>query len=185
MDWETDGQPLLTRGEAAWYSAHEKEALQLFQQLLDKFPERPEGYNKMGVVAAQHRQFDEAQRWFQRAVACDPEHAPALANLGNVYFERGEYAEAMAEYNRALYYDDNCIPAHKGMAAVLRKQGRVRDSIHHLKQGDRLAVRGRRPPPPGSQRAGTGHQRRFRLEYLYWGGIGIALLYVLSRVMHR
>ena len=185
MDWETDGKRLLTRAESAWYSANEKEALQLFQQLLDKFPERPEGYNKMGVVAAQRRQFDDAQRWFQRAIACDPEHAPALANLGNVYYERGRYDEAMAEYNRALYYDDHCIAAHKGMAAVLRKQGRVRDSIHHLKQGDRLAVRGRRSPPAGSQRAGAGRDHRFRLEYLYWGGIAIALLYVLSRVMHR
>lgn len=184
MDWETEGRGLLDRGESAWYAGHEPQALAAFQQLLDNFPDRPEGYNKMGVVAAQHRHLDEAMQWFQRALGCDAEYAPALANIGNLYFERGQYDEAVAQYGRALYYDDGCIPAHKGMAAVLRKRGQVRDSIHHLKQGDRLAVRGRRPPPAGSLRSGAARGRRFRFEYLYWGAIAVGVLYALSRVVH-
>lgn len=186
-DWETEGQPVLERLEAAWRLAREGETLQLAQKLLDDFPDRPEGYNKMGVLEAQHKHFDEAQAWFQRALAVDPEHAPALSNLGNLYFERGMYDEALAQYGLALYHDGNNIQAHKGMAAVLRKQGRVRDAVYHLKASDRLAIRGNRAQssilPSFSVQQSS--RRRFRVEYLYWGIIGVALLYVLSRITHR
>jgi tetratricopeptide (TPR) repeat protein len=185
-DWDTEGRPVLERGEAAWRVAREPEALAMFQRLLDEFPERPEGYNKMGVVEAQHKHFDVAQKWFQRALAVDPDHAPAMANLGNLYFERGMYDEALAQYGLALYHDANCIPAHKGMAAVMRKQGRVRDSVHHLKQSDRLAVRGPRPASPFALGGGTSSpRRRFRLEYLYWVALAVAVVYLLARVAHR
>ena len=185
-DWDTEGRPVLQRGEAAWRVAREPEALAMFQRLLDEFPDRPEGYNKMGVVEAQRKHFDLAQQWFQRALAVDPDHAPAMANLGNVYFERGMYDEALAQYGLALYHDSNCIPAHKGMAAVMRKQGRVRDSVHHMKQSDRLAVRGTRPASPLGIGGGTSSSRRgFRLEYLYWVAIAVAVVYLLSRVAHR
>jgi tetratricopeptide (TPR) repeat protein len=186
-DWETEGQPVLDRLEAALRLARESETLQLIQKLMHDFPDRAEGYNKMGVVEAQHKHFAEAQSWFQRALAVNPDYAPAMANLGNLYYERGMYDEALAQYGLALYHDGNSIQAHKGMAAVLRKQGKVRDAVHHLKASDRLAVRGNRAQssflPNFSVQPGP--RRRFRVEYLYWGIIVVALLYVLSRITHR
>lgn len=110
-----------------------------FRQLIARYPERPEGYNKMGVVSAETGQLDEAERYFLEALHRDRMHAPALTNLGNVYFERGQTDQAIQHYALALQSDPEYPPAHRNLAAAYRKQGNLSASVSHLKRSRRFS----------------------------------------------
>ncbi len=74
---------------------------------------------------------------FRQSLELDPKFAPALTNLGNVFLERGNAEEALRLYEEALTYDPNYSSAHHNMAAALKKLGRIRPMVQHLKDAQK------------------------------------------------
>ncbi len=138
--WRAEGRDKLDKANEAWRNGRREDAERLFNELIDQFPDRPEAYNKLGVILAELGSLDLAERWFRTALSVEQDYPPALTNLGNILLERGKTDEAMAYYGLALEKNPDYAQAHRNLAVALRRQGDLRGSVRHLKQGERLAV---------------------------------------------
>lgn len=61
------------------------EAVDVFQQLTEDFPELPEPYNNLAVMLAARGDLDQAKVALERAIRALPNYALAQENLGDVY----------------------------------------------------------------------------------------------------
>jgi len=73
------------------------EALVVFQQLTEDFPEVPEPYNNLAVLYAARGDFERARLALEGALRANPGFAAAHQNLGDVYAQL-----AQISYQRAL-----------------------------------------------------------------------------------
>ncbi len=188
-DWDAIGQKLLVEGTYAWQTGHREEALEKFQELVDRYPDRPEGYNKLGVILAQKGSLEDAEQYFLTALAKDRMHAPALTNLGNIYLERGELETAVKHYTLALSIDGEYAPAHRNLSVAYRRLGRLNQSVTHLKRSQRLetqrqrdefraerAVRAGQAPPKPTRSRPRG------ISMVWWLLLAAIAVYFIIRV---
>ncbi|MDL2337368.1 MAG: tetratricopeptide repeat protein [Pseudomonadota bacterium] len=73
------------------------EALLVFQQLTEEFPELPEPYNNLAALYAARGEFEKARMALDGALRANPGFAMAHQNLGDVYAQL-----ARLSYQRAL-----------------------------------------------------------------------------------
>jgi len=99
---------------------------------------RAEALNQIGVLQALQAEPDGARVSFQTALEGDPQHYRALTNLGNLLLEGGNAHAAEEHYRRALLLEPEYAVAHNNLAAALRKQKRVHESVRSLKQSQKL-----------------------------------------------
>ena len=72
------------------------QAMQVYTELTQDFPELAEPYNNLGVLQAANNDIDLAQRSFELALRADPQHALAHENLADVLLR-----QAQRHYQRA------------------------------------------------------------------------------------
>ncbi len=63
------------------------QAIREFETFLEKWPDDPRCYNKLGVCYASLRDFVKAKSYLEKALALDLEYAEPYNNLGNIYLE--------------------------------------------------------------------------------------------------
>jgi tetratricopeptide (TPR) repeat protein len=78
---------------------------------------------------------------FKLALLADPKHYRALTNLGNIELERGEVKQAIERYREAIRLAPEYATAHNNLAAALRRDGRLSESVTAFKRSQRLAVK--------------------------------------------
>jgi Tfp pilus assembly protein PilF len=73
------------------------EAMAIFTQLNQDYPELPEPYNNLAVLYAGQGQFDKARTALEMALRTNPSYATAHENLGDVYMQLAgqSYAKAL------------------------------------------------------------------------------------------
>jgi Tfp pilus assembly protein PilF len=73
------------------------EAMAIFAQLNQDYPELPEPYNNLAVLYAGQGQFDKARTALEMAIRTNPSYATAHENLGDVYMQLAgqSYAKAL------------------------------------------------------------------------------------------
>jgi Flp pilus assembly protein TadD len=77
-----------------------KEAIQVFTELTQDFPELPEPYNNLAVLHAAQGNYDMARMALEMAVRARPGYATAHENLGDIYARM-----AGQSYDRAQQLD--------------------------------------------------------------------------------
>lgn len=73
------------------------EALVIFQNLTEEFPELPEPYNNLAVLYAASGDFDKARTALEGAIRANPGMAVAYLNLGDVYAQLARQAYQKAQ----------------------------------------------------------------------------------------
>ena len=73
-----------------------EQAMQVYTELTQDFPELAEPHNNLGVLQAANNDIDLAQRSFELALRADPQHALAHENLADVLLR-----QAQRHYQRA------------------------------------------------------------------------------------
>jgi tetratricopeptide (TPR) repeat protein len=86
------------------------EAMAIFAQLNQDYPELPEPYNNLAVLYAGQGQFDKARTALEMAIRTNPSYATAHENLGDVYMQI-----AAQSYAKALQFE----PRNAGIPAKL------------------------------------------------------------------
>jgi len=76
------------------------EAIAVFTELTQDFPELPEPFNNLAVLYANQGQYDEARSALEMAIRTHPSYATAHENLGDVYAKLASQA-----YDKALQLD--------------------------------------------------------------------------------
>ena len=75
------------------------EALEVYQQLCEEYPELPEVHNNLGVMLASNGQLDEAKREFELALRNNPLYTIAHENLGDILLHLARRSYLNAEKN--------------------------------------------------------------------------------------
>ncbi|MDP1675048.1 MAG: tetratricopeptide repeat protein [Burkholderiales bacterium] len=78
------------------------EAIRVFTELTQEYPELPEPYNNLAVLHASQGQYDKARAALEMAIRTHPSDATAHENLGDIYAKMASQA-----YDKALQLDKN------------------------------------------------------------------------------
>ena len=76
------------------------DAIKVFTELTQDFPELPEPYNNLAVLYASQGQYDKARSALEMAIRTHPSYATAHENLGDIYAKMASQA-----YDKALQLD--------------------------------------------------------------------------------
>jgi len=76
------------------------DAIKVFTELTQEFPELPEPYNNLAVLYASQGQYDKARNALEMAIRTHPSYATAHENLGDIYAKMASQA-----YDKALQLD--------------------------------------------------------------------------------
>ena len=76
------------------------DAIKIFTELTQEFPELPEPYNNLAVLYASQGQYDKARAALEMAIRTHPSYATAHENLGDIYAKMASQA-----YDKALQID--------------------------------------------------------------------------------
>ena len=91
------------------------DAIKVFSELTQDFPELPEPYNNLAVLYASQGQYDKARASLEMAIRTHPSYATAHENLGDIYAKMASQA-----YDKALQLD-------KGNTAAQTKLNLIKD----------------------------------------------------------
>jgi tetratricopeptide (TPR) repeat protein len=89
------------------------EAIAVFSQLTEDYPDLPEPYNNLAVLYAQQKQYDRARQALEMAIRTHPAYAVAYENLGDVYAKLASQA-----YDKALQLDSANAAAQNKLALI-------------------------------------------------------------------
>jgi tetratricopeptide (TPR) repeat protein len=89
------------------------EAIKVFSDLADDYPELPEPYNNLAVLYAAQGQYDRARNSLEMAIRTHPSYATAHENLGDIYAKMASLA-----YDKALQLDQGNTSAQTKLALI-------------------------------------------------------------------
>lgn len=135
---------MATRMDRLWQVAHqslrEKKYLRAEKALLTilRVDERNStAYNRLGILYAKQRAYDDAIECFEIAQSLDP-NASSLHNVGLIYFETGNYAKAALAFEQALEMESGVAARYIAYAKVQEKMGHDAKMIEALENAIRL-----------------------------------------------
>jgi tetratricopeptide (TPR) repeat protein len=76
---------LLSEGAALLQDGRFERARKAFQEAVQRDPQRPEGYNGVGVTFYARGDLDEALAWYKRSLEADPRFGDAFYNMACIY----------------------------------------------------------------------------------------------------
>lgn len=92
------------------------DAMAVFTQLTQDYPELPEPYNNLAVLYAARSQFDKARAALEMAIRTNPRYAIAYENLGDVYARL-----AAQSYDKAVQLDATTRASVDPKLALIRR----------------------------------------------------------------
>lgn len=90
-----------------------QEAIKVFTDLTDDYPELPEPYNNLAVLHAAQGQYERAKQSLEMAIRTHPSYATAHENLGDIYAKMASLA-----YDKALQLDESNVSAQTKLALI-------------------------------------------------------------------
>ena len=84
-----------------------QEAENIFQQILNKYPNQPVALHMMGLIAHQVGKNDAAVDFMTRSIEVKPDYTEAYNNMGAALQLLGRSEQAIASYNKALALSPN------------------------------------------------------------------------------
>jgi tetratricopeptide (TPR) repeat protein len=98
------------------------------------YPTSVEGYNLLGIIYAEEKDYTNAQAAFQKALAIEPTSTKSHNNLGNTYVAQGKLDLAEREFRKVLRAHPDNRDANYNLALVLMAQGSPSAAIPRLQQ---------------------------------------------------
>jgi tetratricopeptide (TPR) repeat protein len=89
------------------------EAIKVFTDLSEEFPELPEPYNNLAVLYAAQGQYEKAKNSLEMAIRTHPSYATAHENLGDIYAKLASLA-----YDKALQLDKSNSTAQTKLSLI-------------------------------------------------------------------
>src|SRR6185503_16666189 len=89
------------------------DAVKVFTELTQDYPELPEPYNNLAVLYASQGQYDKARSALEMAIRTHPSYATAHENLGDIYAKMASQA-----YDKALQLDKSNTAAQTKLGLI-------------------------------------------------------------------
>ncbi len=110
------------------------QAKQKIQDELQRNPSSAEGYNLLGIVYSQEKDYANAQEAFQHALKLDANSFDARNNLGNVYVAQEKLDLAEKEFRRVLRLDPGNRDGNYNLGLVLMARNLPAEAIAPLQR---------------------------------------------------
>lgn len=94
-------------------------------------------YNRLGILYAKQKAFDDAIECFEIAQSLEPS-ASSLHNVGLIYYETKRYDKAALAFEQALAMEDKLAARHIAYAKVLEKLGHSKKMLESLERAAKL-----------------------------------------------
>ncbi len=94
-------------------------------------------YNRLGILYAKQRQFNDAIECFEIAQSLEPS-ASSLHNVGLIYYETERYDKAALAFEQALEMEEDLAARHIAYAKVQEKLGHQRKMLTALERAVEL-----------------------------------------------
>ncbi len=108
-----DAQARFLKGLITNEQGNSDEAIKIFSELTNDFPELPEPYNNLAVLYAGKGQYEKAKVALEMAIRTHPNYATAHENLGDIYAKM-----ASLSYERAVQLDKTSISSQNKLALI-------------------------------------------------------------------
>jgi tetratricopeptide (TPR) repeat protein len=108
-----DAQARFLKGVILTEQNKSADAIKVFTDLTESFPELPEPYNNLAVLYAAQGQYDKAKTALEMAIRTHPSYATAHENLGDVYAKMASQA-----YDKALQLDGKNTAAQTKLSLI-------------------------------------------------------------------
>lgn len=108
-----NAQALFMKGVLLAEQGRRDEAIKIFLDVTEKFPNLPEPYNNLAVLYADQGQFDKARKALETAIKTHPTYATAHENLGDIYARMASEA-----YDKALQLDTSNTRAQGKLSLI-------------------------------------------------------------------
>ena len=109
-----------------------EQAKDKIQEELRRNPSSVEGYNLLGIIYGDQKDFSSAVQAFQHALELDPNSTRAHNNLGNLYTAQGKTDLAEKEFRTTLRVDPGNHDANFNLGLILLAKGSPFEAILHL-----------------------------------------------------
>ena len=126
-------------GLTLYKTGRRADGIQVLTETAQLFPQSAEIQCDLGVMLAGEGKKEEAIRHLTEAVRLDPRQAKAHYHLGLLYFESRQLEKAAIHLQTATDLEPQSVQTRKIYAEVLRRQGKIRESLAQLHQAEGLA----------------------------------------------
>ena len=109
-----------------------EQAKEKVQEELSRNPSSVEGYNLLGIIYSDQKDYANAFEAFQRALQLDPNSTRTRNNLGNVYVAQEKLGRAEKEFREVLRLDPGNRDGNYNLGLVLMAKGAPSESITHF-----------------------------------------------------
>src|SRR3989304_1851736 len=115
-----------------------KDDIALWDDVIEKSPEKARGYNNLGKALQEKELFTESIKALQQAIQLKPNLPEPHTNLGNVYSKQGRFDYAIKEYRAALKLNPDYPDAYNNLGSLYATQERIDAAIEEFKKALRL-----------------------------------------------
>ncbi len=133
--------------------------VKLWDDVVQKSPNKPIGYNNRGIAYAARGRTDEAVKEFKTALRLNPDYAEAHYNLGIAYLAQGRIDEAVNEYQAVLKLNPDHYNAYNNLGHAYLSKGQYDLAIEQLQAGLRMK------PDYAEAHNNLGHAYVFKGQY--------------------
>lgn len=127
-------------------SGDQERAREVMKDLTERFPEFPQGFQRLGELALADDQFDAATAAFTRLTELAPDEWRGYAGLGEVSLKQEKAAEAIPLLEKAVQKDPSAGSAQRQLGLAYQQVGRTNEAAQRL-QGGYDATRYPMPDP--------------------------------------
>ena len=114
------------------------EAEGIYRQLHGIYPNDPNIWNLLGMLAQQTGHLDDAHRLIQQAIAANPGNFAYQENLGLLLMKLGRGEEAVAAFKNAIRLNSNGADSYYNIGITLFEMGRAAESVEAYREALRL-----------------------------------------------
>ncbi|MCP5277966.1 MAG: tetratricopeptide repeat protein [Thiobacillus sp.] len=108
-----DAQGRFLKGLILTELGRNTDAIKVFTELTEDFPELPEPYNNLAVLYAAQADYERAKQSLEMAIRTHPSYATAHENLGDIYAKMASQA-----YDKAMQLDKSNVSAQTKLALI-------------------------------------------------------------------
>ncbi len=119
---------------------HYRDAVALYESILEKNPQCRMAHNNLGLILARDGKTAEAIAHFEAALQLSPDYAKAHLNLADALAQSGRSGEALAHYAAAVRFEPADADAHSNFGDALAENGQLDAAIKEFRLALALAA---------------------------------------------
>jgi tetratricopeptide (TPR) repeat protein len=110
----------------------------LWQDCVNKSPEKARPHNNLGRFLGQRGRYDEALHQYSEALRIKPDYPEAHNNMCTVLYNQDRLQEALMHCTTALRLKPVNADAHSNLGMILAKQGKLEEALRHYSEALRI-----------------------------------------------